>query len=73
VFNNALGHLGPLSVLVVGGWLVIRGETQVGTIVAFVSGYEKLMNPARDLLNLYRQYSQMRVQYRLIRQEVNEI
>jgi ABC-type bacteriocin/lantibiotic exporter with double-glycine peptidase domain len=73
VINNALGHLGPLSVLVVGGWLVIRGETQVGTIVAFVSGYEKLMNPARDLLNLYRQYSQMRVQYRLIRQEVNEI
>jgi len=73
VINNALGHLGPLSVLVVGGWLVIRGETQVGTIVAFVTGYEKLMNPARDLLNLYCQYSQMRVQYRLIRQEVNEI
>jgi ABC-type bacteriocin/lantibiotic exporter with double-glycine peptidase domain len=73
VFNNALGHLGPLSVLVVGGWLVIRGDTEVGTIVAFVSGYERLMNPARDLLNLYRQYSQMRVQYRLIRREVKEI
>jgi ABC-type bacteriocin/lantibiotic exporter with double-glycine peptidase domain len=73
VFNNALGHLGPLSVLVVGGWLVFRGETEVGTIVAFVSGYERLMNPARGLLALYRQYSQMRVQYRLIHREVHEI
>lgn len=73
VTNNALGHLGPLSVLVVGGWLVIRGETEVGTIVAFVSGYERLMSPARGLLSLYRQYSQMRVQYRLIHREVKDI
>lgn len=73
VINNALGHLGPLSVLVVGGWLVLRGETELGTIVAFVSGYERLMSPARDLLNLYRQYSQMRVQYRLIHREVKVI
>ncbi|MDA0368922.1 MAG: ABC transporter ATP-binding protein [Proteobacteria bacterium] len=66
VANNALGHLGPLSVLVLGGWLVLQGRTEVGTIVAFVSGYERLMGPARDLLNFYRQYSQMRVQYRLV-------
>ncbi len=70
IANNALGHLGPLSVLVLGGWLVIQGRTEVGTIVAFVSGYERLMGPARDLLNLYRQYSQMRVQYRLVAETV---
>lgn len=40
--------------------------------MAFVSGYERLMGPARDLLNLYRQYSQMRVQYRLVAETVRE-
>ena len=65
--NNLIGHLGPLSVLMVGGWLVIQGETEIGTIVAFISGYERMINPARDLLNFYRRLSAMRVQYRLVR------
>lgn len=65
--NNLIGHLGPLSVLLVGGWLVIQGESEVGTIVAFISGYERMTNPARDLLNFYRRLSSMRVQYRLVR------
>ena len=66
--NNLVGHLGPLSVLMVGGWLVIRGDTQVGMIVAFISGYERMSNPARDLLNFYRRLSLMRMQYRLVRE-----
>ncbi len=65
--NNLFGHLGPLSVLMVGGWLVIRGEMEVGTIVAFLSGYERMVSPARDLLNFYRRLSLMRVQYGLVR------
>jgi ABC-type bacteriocin/lantibiotic exporter with double-glycine peptidase domain len=69
--NNLLGHLGPLSVLVVGGYLVIEGQTTLGTIVAFVSGYDKMSNPARDLLNFYRRLSMMRVQYRLVREVAN--
>jgi ABC-type bacteriocin/lantibiotic exporter with double-glycine peptidase domain len=36
--SNLINHLGPLSVLVVGAWLAINGETTVGTIVAFISG-----------------------------------
>lgn len=66
--NNLIGHLGPLSILMVGGWLVIQGETEIGTIVAFISGYERMINPARDLLNFYRRLSAMRVQYRLVRE-----
>ncbi len=66
-FNNLINHLGPLSVLMVGGWLVIEGQTEVGTIVAFMSGYERMTSPARDLLNFYRRQSMMRVQYRLVR------
>lgn len=64
--NNLINHLGPLSVLVAGGWFVIQGQTQVGTIVAFMSGYERMSGPARELLNFYRRLAMMRVQYRLV-------
>ena len=69
--NNLLGHLGPLSVLVVGGYLVIQGQTTLGTIVAFISGYDKMSDPARELLNFYRRLSMMRVQYGLVREAAN--
>jgi ABC-type bacteriocin/lantibiotic exporter with double-glycine peptidase domain len=69
--NNLLGHLGPLSVLVVGGYLVIQGETTVGTIVAFISGYDKMSDPARELLNFYRRLSMTKVQYGLVRAAAN--
>lgn len=64
--NNLLGQLGPLSVVFVGGWMVIEGQTQIGTIVAFLSGYERVTDPARELLAFYRRLSQMRMQYRLV-------
>lgn len=66
--TNLLGHLGPLSVLMVGGYLVIQGQTTLGTIVAFISGYDKMSDPARGLLNFYRRLSMMRVQYGLVRE-----
>ena len=50
----------------VGGWLAIQGRTEIGIIVAFMSGYERMTGPVRDLLNFYRRLSMMRVQYRLV-------
>ena len=64
--NNLVGHLGPIGVLLFGGWMVIEGRTELGVVVAFISGFEKIMDPARELLNFYRRMAQMRVQYRLI-------
>jgi ABC-type bacteriocin/lantibiotic exporter with double-glycine peptidase domain len=64
--SNLINHMGPLSVLLVGGWMVIQGQTEIGTIVAFMSGHERMTDPARDLLNFYRRLAMMRVQYRLI-------
>lgn len=70
LINNLLGHLGTLGILVFGGWLVIQGETELGTVVAFISGFERIRGPSRDLLALYRQFSRMRVQYRLFADRV---
>jgi ABC-type bacteriocin/lantibiotic exporter with double-glycine peptidase domain len=63
---NLLNSLAPLSVLVWGGWLAIQGETSVGVLVAFVSGFERISSPIRDLINFYRTCAQVGVQHRLI-------
>lgn len=63
---NAANAMGPLMVLLAGGYLVIQGQTTIGTVVAFVSGFERLSGPLRDLLNFYREYQQARVQHDMI-------
>ena len=49
-----LTSLAPLSVLVFGGYLYIQGSTSVGVIVAFMSGFERMADPAGALINYYR-------------------
>lgn len=65
--NNLLGQAGPLAILLVGGWLVIDGAATVGTVVAFLSGFERVADPSRELLNFYRRLAQARVQFGLLR------
>lgn len=58
--------MGPLVALIMGGYLVIQGQTTIGTVVAFVSGFERISGPWRDLLNFYREYEQAKVQHQMI-------
>jgi ABC-type bacteriocin/lantibiotic exporter with double-glycine peptidase domain len=64
--NNLLNQVAPLSVLMVGGYLVIEGATTIGTVVAFISGFRRLADPSRELLAYYRLAAETQVQYRLI-------
>jgi ABC-type bacteriocin/lantibiotic exporter with double-glycine peptidase domain len=63
---SAANAMGPLVVLIVGGYLVIQGQTTIGIIVAFVSGFERISSPLHDLLNFYREYQQAKVQLQMI-------
>lgn len=64
--GNFLDALGPIIVLIVGGYLVIRGETEVSTLVVFISGFQKLAAPWDQLINFYRSASNAHVSYALI-------
>lgn len=64
--TNFLNALGPLCVLVFGGYMVIMGETTIGTIVAFVSGFDRLSGPLRELIGYYRVAAQAHVQHQMI-------
>jgi ABC-type bacteriocin/lantibiotic exporter with double-glycine peptidase domain len=61
-----MNGLAPLSVLVVGGYMVIEGQTTIGVIVAFITGFERLSDPLRELLNYYRVAAQAGVQHDMI-------
>jgi hypothetical protein len=63
---NLLNQLAPLGVLLWAGWLVIEGETTVGVVVAFISGFERMAGPVRGLLSVYRTAKHASVQHRLI-------
>jgi len=65
-FGNFIDALGPLIVLSLGGWLVLTGKAEVGTLVVFISGFQKVSEPWDQLLTFYRTTSNARTKYRLI-------
>jgi ABC-type bacteriocin/lantibiotic exporter with double-glycine peptidase domain len=63
---NILNNLAPLAALVIGGYLVIKGQTTLGVVVAFVSGFDRLSDPLRQVIAYYRLYARVRVQHQKI-------
>lgn len=70
---NLLNHLGAIGVLFVGGWFVLEGRAEVGTIVAFLSGISQIGDPGRMLVAYFRQLTDAQVRYRLIRRFFIEV
>ena len=53
-------------VLVIGGIMVIQGQTEIGIVVAFISGFSKLSDPIRELITYYRDAAQPAVKHQMI-------
>ena len=65
-FINAISHFGTAAVLGLGGWLAVEGRIEVGTIVAFISGIQKVSQPWDETINWYRDLTMAQVKYKLI-------
>lgn len=63
---NFINHLGPLGVLVIGGWFVMTGRTEIGVLVAFLTGFERIGSPWSELVAFYREVSNAKMKYRLL-------
>ena len=63
---NLMYHLGVIGILSVGSWLLLEGRTEVGTIVAFISGLNRMNDPWGDLVNFFRDLTNAGVRFRLI-------
>lgn len=63
---NLLYHLATVGILFVGGLFVMRGRTEIGTVVAFISGLTKVNDPWNDLVTFFRDMTNAMVKYQLI-------
>lgn len=63
---NLSHHTGVAAALALGGWYVLEGRIELGTVVAFISGLAKLNDPWGDVVNWFRDMTVNRVKYRLL-------
>ncbi len=68
---NLMYHLGVVGALVIGGWFVVTGRTELGTVVAFISGLAKVNDPWGDMVDWFRNMTVTIVKYNLIRDAVD--
>jgi ABC-type bacteriocin/lantibiotic exporter with double-glycine peptidase domain len=64
---NLMYHLGVVAALAIGGWFVIQGQTELGTVMAFVSGLAKVNDPWGDIVDWFREMTVTKVKYVMIR------
>jgi putative ABC transport system ATP-binding protein len=49
--NNFLSQVAPFLFYLVGGYLVIKGRLDIGTLVAVIAAYKDLPSPIKDLMD----------------------
>jgi len=55
-----------VGILVFGGWLALEGRTDIGSIVAALSGMTRISQPWHELIAFYRDLSATRVKFELL-------
>jgi ABC-type bacteriocin/lantibiotic exporter with double-glycine peptidase domain len=69
---NLHHQVGVIGILAVGGWLVLQGKTEVGTIVAFISGLSRMNDPWGDLVDFFRNLTNTDLKFRMIVAELDK-
>jgi ABC-type multidrug transport system fused ATPase/permease subunit len=64
---NFMAQLGYVGIFVLGGYYVVTGKTEIGTVVAFVSGLPKIVDPWGAIVDWYRDLRVTQVKFRLIK------
>jgi ABC-type bacteriocin/lantibiotic exporter with double-glycine peptidase domain len=63
---SALQSAGVFALLFFGGIMVLNGRTEIGIVVAFISGLDRVLDPWRELIAFVRSTSSAKVQFDLI-------
>jgi ABC-type bacteriocin/lantibiotic exporter with double-glycine peptidase domain len=63
---SAINACGVVGILFLGGWLVLEGRSDVGTVVASLTGIARIEGPWRDLVSFFRNASTVRVKYEML-------
>lgn len=61
--NNFLSQLAPFLFYLVGGYLVIKGSLDIGTLVAVIAAYKDLPSPIKELIDWDQQRLDVQIKY----------
>jgi len=64
--NNFFQSLGPFLLFLLGGYLAIHGQFTIGALVAFLSAYEKVYDPWKEIIEYYQLYQDAKIRYKQI-------
>ena len=70
---NLFDHAADLVVLGFGGYLVIKDQSTVGVVVAFLSGLSQIRGPWRSLITYFRVLSDAALRFRMLSDEFPEL
>lgn len=68
VLNQFFSQLTPFFFLSIGGYLVIRGEISLGSLVAVLAAHKDMYAPWKDLIDYYQKAEDARVKYGQLRE-----
>lgn len=63
IINNFLNQLTPFFFYSIGGYLVIRGDLDLGSLVAVLAAYKEVAAPWREVLNYLQRWSDFNSRY----------
>jgi len=61
--NNLLSQVAPFLFYLVGGYLVIQGKLDIGTLVAVIAAYKDLPSPIKELIDWDQQRLDVQIKY----------
>lgn len=61
--NNFIQQLGPFFFYSIGGYFVIQGELEIGTLVAAIAAHKDLAAPWKELLTYYQMQADATIKY----------
>jgi len=61
--NNFLSQLAPFLFYLLGGYLVIKGRLDIGTLVAVIAAYKDLPSPIKELIDWDQQRLDVQIKY----------
>ncbi|MFD2204916.1 ATP-binding cassette domain-containing protein [Kiloniella antarctica] len=67
--NNLLAQITPFIFYLGGGYLVITGQFEIGTLVAVLAAYKDLPPPVKDLINWDQQKNDVQIKYEQVAEQ----
>jgi putative ABC transport system ATP-binding protein len=71
MINNLFQNFGPFLLFILGGFLTIKGEFSLGSLIACLSAYGKVYDPWKEMIEFYQAHQDALVRYNRVMETFN--